>query len=224
MSEKTTSLLPVKLIEAQPADYPVIARLLGENFPRGKYRLAFGKDAARRVSLIAILLRHQALTEGRLLVAQLEDGRVAGTVVLKLDNTAIPAESRRAARREIAQRVGPLRAWWAMWALRLFRSPKVGPQSCYVDNLVVNPTIRRQRIAARMALLVYDLARSQGKTEVFADILSSNWRVQGLVNAEGWEIVGRNYLVAPITLPILGFAGIFRIRKSLVETTSSSST
>ncbi|MCZ7543077.1 MAG: GNAT family N-acetyltransferase [Anaerolineae bacterium] len=215
MAEKTRRQISISVVAAQPDDYPAVAHMLGENFNTGKYRLALGGDAGRRVQLIEALLKHGALAPGKLYVARMEDGQVAGTAVLKIDNAPISSESRRAALHDMAAVAGRARAQWATLALRLFNSPKVRPDNCYLDNLVVAPEFRRRGIALDLAHGLYQAAREHGKREMFADALSNNERVFALIRLEGWEVVHRNYLMAPITLPLLGFAGIFRVRKRL---------
>jgi ribosomal protein S18 acetylase RimI-like enzyme len=217
MSKTSRQYLKLEVDEARPADYPRVARLLSRGFSTGKYALALGREADQRVELIEIMLRHRALTAGVLYVARLEDGRVAGTCGVKYDNTPLRAEGQRAARREMARRAGWLRAWWATWVLKLLGSPRLGPESCYIDNLVIDPGIRRQRVAVRMAMQIYGIVRSLGKTEMLADVISNNYRVRGLFESEGWQVVRRNYLMVPVTLPLFGFAGVYRIRKDLTQ-------
>ena len=201
--------------EAQPADYPAVARVLGVSFVAGKYRFALGADPNRRAALTEILLRHQALAPGKLYVAETANGAVAGTILLKVDNAPIAPEKRRAAQAAMTAQVGRFRAAWATWVLRLFSSPKVGPQTCYIDNLAVAPEFRGQGIALRLVRLLYDVSRSLGKTEIIADVVSSNRRVLDLIDLEQWTVVRRNFLLAPLTLPLFGFASILRIRKDL---------
>lgn len=221
MSEKPPRPTDVSLVEAGPDDYAVVARMLGESFGAGKYRLALGADVARRCALIEVMLRHHALAPGRLYVGRLPDGRVVGSLVLKFDNAPIQWANRRAALGEMARQAGWARAWWATLFLSLFSSPRVAPHSCYIDNLVVAPEFRGGRVAFGLVRQTYDVARSLGKTEVQADATWAGKRMRALVKYEGWEVVSRNALLAPLTRRLLGFDAIYRVRKDLTRPPAS---
>ena len=102
-----------------------------------------------------------------------------------------------------------------MSVLRLVGSPHVAPDEVYVDNLAVSHAHQRQGVATYLAQFVYEECRKLGIGILVADVMSSNHRVRGLVNNEGWEIIGRNYWVAPFTWPLFRTAGIFRVRKQI---------
>ncbi|MBN1284694.1 MAG: GNAT family N-acetyltransferase [Anaerolineae bacterium] len=209
----------LELSEVQPDDYPMIARLLADAFAGGKYATAFGKDAGQRAALFEIMLRCRALSKGLLYTVRETpangDAPVAATVVMKYENVTIAPANRRAARAEIAQRAGWVRAWWATTVLRLASSPRLEPHQGYMDDLVVNPAFRRQGIAQRILYAAFDYSRAMGKTEMLADVVPTNKPVMGLIKVTGWEIVSRNYLAAPLTLPLFGFASVYRIRRDL---------
>ncbi len=199
---------------ATPEDYPALARLLADNF-RGKFAVALGRDLQTRTRRIEALLPSGVICPGHVYVVEIE-GRVIASFTLKTAETAPSPAAYQQMRAILRATDGWLRAWWAATTLRLLEGMKLGPQDCYLDNLVTDQAFRRQGIASRMARFVYGLVRSWGKTTLWADVMSSNYRVIELLKKEGWEIVRRNYWVAPITWPLLGTAGIFRIRKQLL--------
>jgi|GEM_PF-5329916 ribosomal protein S18 acetylase RimI-like enzyme len=196
-----------------PEDYPALARLLADNF-RGKFAVALGRDLQTRARRIEALLPSGVICPGYVYVVKME-GRVIASFTLKTAETTPSPAAYQQMRAILRATDGWLRAWWAGTTLHLLEGMKPGPQDCYLDNLVTDQAFRRQGIASRMARFVYELVRSWGKTTLWADVMSSNYRVIELLKKEGWEIVGRNYWVAPITWPLLGTAGIFRIRKQL---------
>lgn len=209
----------LKLVEVRPEDYTPIARLLAEAFNRGKYVTAFGKDPAQRADLFEIMLRHGVLSKGVLYAVRASSAGapLVATTVMKYENLVITEARRRAARSEIAARTGPVRAWWAITMLRLVSSPSLEPHQCYMDDLVVHPEYRRRGIAQQILYATFDFSRERGKTEMLADIIPTNNPVLGLIRATGWEIVRRNYLAAPVTLPLFGFASVYRVRRDLTK-------
>ncbi len=200
---------------AAPADYPDIARLMAENF-RGKFAIALGRDTDVRARRIETLLPTGIICPGHIYVIYSGD-TLATTFTLKTADTIPTAPDYARARRTLAKTDGPLRAWWAITILRTFSGPKLGPDDVYLDNLVTARTFQRQGIARQAAAFAYQQARRLGKAVIWADVISSNYRVMGLVEKEGWEIVSRTYWFAPITWPLLGAPGIYRIRKRLSE-------
>ncbi len=213
---------PLHVQQATRDDYPAIARLMADNF-RGKFLVALGRDQAQRQRRMELLLPTGILCPGHLFVVYLDD-LLAATFTLKLESTTPTTDDFRLARETLLPENSALRARWATTTLRLFGSMHLQTGEAYLDNLVVNKRVQHQGIAMRIVPSIYVEAQRLGCHLLYADVMSSNYRVIGLLKKANWEIVGRNYWLAPITKPLMGTAGILRIRKQLnklEETTSS---
>lgn len=199
---------------ASPADFPAIAHMLAQNFRRGKFALALGMDPAIRRRRLELLLPYGVICQGQVYVI-IAEGATAATFTIRTAENAPSAGSFHRARAALRESDGWLRAWWATTLLRLLSGPRLGPQDAYLDNLVTAQAFQRRGIVSRSAGFFYQECLALGKTCLWADIMSNNRRVIGLFQKEGWEIVGRNYWLAPMTWPLFGTPGILRIRKVL---------
>ena len=198
---------------ATPEDHPRMARILATSFV-GKFALAFGRDEERRIKGFEIMLRY-GLPDDCLYYVITLDGEVVGLIAFRMGNASLPPERKREYRKALGEVLGPLRAWWAIQVLSLMDGGKLPPQACYLDNLAIDPAFRRLNLTGAIADQVYGSLAAEGKTEILADFVSTNRAVEALVRREGWEYVRKSYILAPITLPLFGFAGIFRIRKDI---------
>ena len=206
---------PLHIRLAVPADYPALAQIMAENF-RGKFVIALGRDPARRQRYLEALLPTGVLCSGHVYVAY-RDGALVATFTIKMADTIPAADDYRSAREALAKVSHPLRAWWAITVLRLLGGIRLQPGEAYLDNLVVARAYQRQGVATSLADFFYEQSRSLGNHTIYGDVMSSNARVIGLFRQQGWEIVRRNYWLAPLTWPLLGTPGIFRIRKRLTD-------
>ncbi|MBN1966830.1 MAG: GNAT family N-acetyltransferase [Anaerolineae bacterium] len=196
-------------------DYPALARLLAEGF-KGKFAIALGKDEVIRARRIEMLLPYKVVCPGYIYV--LYDGEtLAASFTLKTVETSPTATDYRQSRAALQATDGWWRAWWATIIFRLLGGDALKPNESYLDNLVTARAMQRRGAGTQAAAHAYTESHALGKTFIVADVMSSNYRVVGLYKKEGWDVVGRNYWVAPITWPLLGTPGILRIRKELTN-------
>lgn len=212
----------LQIQQAVEDDYPAVAQLLADNF-RGKFMVALGCNPARRQRRMERLLPTGILCPGHL-YAVYQGDRLVATFTLKLASTTPTADDYRQARARLREEDSALRAWWAPTILRMLGGMQLQTGECYLDNLVVNQQVQHQGIAMQLVPFFYSESLRLGCHVLYADVLSSNYRVIGLLRKANWEIVSRSYWLAPITKPLLGSAGIFRIRKKLDELAENVST
>lgn len=197
-------------------DYPALACLLAEGFA-GKFAVALGKDEATRARRIETLLPHRVVCPGHIYVLYLGE-TLAASFTLKTVETTPTAADYRQSQAALQATDGHWRAWWAVNVFRFLAGVALNPDESYLDNLVTARALQRQGLGVKAVAHSYVESLALDKPVMVADVMSANYRVVGLYKKEGWEVVGRNYWVAPLTWPLLGTPGILRIRKLLSST------
>ena len=190
---------------AEPADFPVAARLLHESAADMYDRFAGGRERALRL-LERSLARPGNASSGEVVWLAELSGRVAAGMA---GFPVAEAVGRSAAGLRLALRSAPPWVW--LPALRLYwvggrAAPTPPPDAFYVDALATHPDFRRCGAAAALLGEAERQARARGLRSVALDTTEGNAEARSLFAREGFDEVA--YRPAARGLP--GFVALVK--------------